>query len=93
MDRFYHFADRKAKGDVYQHQPSYVTKEEKESSLLVENMTKKDIHVSIFKSLEKLPEELSLLREDYFKKEVRKKNRDSYIKLYCMLEDILQEID
>ena len=70
-----------------------MTKEEKESSLLVENMTKKDIHVSIFKSLEKLPEELSLLQEDYFKKEVRKKNRDSYIKLYCMLEDILQEID
>ena len=53
----------------------------------------KNIHVSIFKSLEKLAEELSLLQEDYFKKEVRKKNRDSCIKFYYMLEDILQEID
>ena len=52
-----------------------MTKEEKESSLLVENITKKDIHVSIFKTFEKLPEELSLLQEVYFKKEVRKKNR------------------
>ena len=60
---------------AYQHQPFYATKEEKESSLLVENITKKDIHVSIFKAFEKLSEELSLLQEVYFKKEIRKKNK------------------
>ena len=37
----------------YQHQPFYITKEKKENSLPVENMNNKDIHVSIFKLLDK----------------------------------------
>ena len=82
LDRFYQFADCKAKGDAYQHQPFYVTKEESGSALLVESMTKEDIHVSIFRSLEKLPEELSLLQEDFFKNKLWRRLECLYYEPY-----------
>ena len=64
---------------MYHHKGIYLTEEEKNHYLKMENLTKREIKSKILKMLDSLDDEKRMLNEEYFNREFKRNNKDSYI--------------
>lgn len=79
-------------GISYEHDFVYVTKEEKEEAMKIENKTKEQIKSEIFKIIASLGETIGTLYYECFLKEVKNKNKKDFISFYYKLIDIRNNI-
>ena len=64
---------------MYNHKAIYLTEEEKNHYLKMENLTKREIKSKILKMLDSLDDKKRMLNEEYFNREFKRNNKDSYI--------------